>query len=493
MNKKLWIRLFINVAVIFAVFVIILAIANSALLTGYFTAKEERLLIENSAALASVDINDTNEVTDKINEISDKYNFDIEIYEKNGNILYTTIGTQMMDYIHSGFDRPGFSMNHEEMETVKQSVTDDGAVIETAVSRFNRKEYLLCKRETNGVITELRIQTDILENSAEVASEFIIIIAFICLLLSLVWVFIFAKKFAAPITEMSDITEKMSELDFTRKVNVRSSDEIGQLGSSINNLSDKLDSALCELRSANERLTDEIELERRLDVMRKAFVANVSHELKTPLSVISGYAEGLKLNVNSASKDNYCDTIIDETERMNRLVLSILELSKYESGQIPLSNDVFDISAVAQDMAKRILSARPDIRLTNLIPERTLLYSDPVQTEQILKSYLENAAAHTPENGNITLSCEEAGDRLKIKIFNSGELIEPDIMPHIWESFWRADKAHSRAEGRFGLGLSIVSAIVKNQGCSCGVYNTDSGVCFWFTATKAQKEQNDLH
>ncbi len=484
MNKKLWIKLFINVTVIFAVFVIILGIANSALLTGYYTYKQEHLLIENSKTLANLDIQDTSAVTDKITDICDKHNFDIEIYEKDGKILYTTVGSQMMDYIHAGFDRPGFSMNHEQMETLKSSVKDDGTVIETAVSRFNKKEYLLCKKEVDGIITELRIQTDILENSAEVASEFITIIAVICLALSLIWVFVFARRFSKPITEMSTITEKMSELDFTRKVNVKTQDEIGLLGSSINNLSDKLDSALCDLRTANARLTDEIELERRLDVMRRAFVANVSHELKTPLAIISGYAEGLRLNVNSGSKDAYCDTIIDESERMSRLVISILELSKYESGQMPFTNEEFDISSVAKDISDKIFISRPDVTLQNLIPENTTVFSDKLQTEQILKSYLENAAVHTSENGSVTISAQDSGDKQKIKIFNSGQNIDPEIMPNIWESFWRSDKAHSREEGRFGLGLSIVSAIVKNQGCSCGVYNTADGVCFWFTINK---------
>ncbi len=484
MKKKLWIKLFLSIAVIFAAFVIVIAIANSALLTGYFQIKEERLLIENSKQLTDLDLSRTEEVRNRITEISDKYNFDIEIYEKNGRILYTTIGSQMMDYIHSGFDRPGFSMNHEQMETKKQTVYDDGTVIEIAVSKFTNKEYLLCKKESGGIITELRIQTDILENSAEVASEFIVIIAVICLAASLVWIFIFSKKFTSPITKMSGITEKMSELDFTEKVTIRSNDEIGQLGESINNMSDKLDSALGELRLANAKLTDEIELERRLDVMRKAFVANVSHELKTPLSIISGYAEGLKLNVNSASKDTYCDTIIDETERMNRLVPSILELSKYESGQIPFNNESFDISSLASSLAERILSKRTDATTENLIPENTLVYSDPLQTEQILKSYLENAAVHTKANGKIVLSADDIGDKLKVKIFNEGERIDREIMPDIWQSFYRADKAHSRDEGRFGLGLSIVSAIVKAAGCSCGVYNTDDGVCFWFTVDK---------
>ncbi len=481
LTSKLWVKLFINIAAIFAVFVIIIALANSALLTGYFTLKEERILVDKSALLTKVNLSDSDEVTDKINEITDKYNFDVEIYQTNGQILYTTIGSQMMDFIHSGFDRPGFAMNHEDMETLKRSVKADGAIVEQAISRLSGKKYLLCKRESGGVITELRIQTDILENSAEVASEFISLIALICLLASLVWIFIFSRKFSKPIAEMSRITENMSELDFTNKVNLDSNDEIGQLANSINNLSDKLDISLEELRRTNAQLMDEIELEHRLDVMRKAFVANVSHELKTPLSIISGYAEGLKLNVNSASKDSYCDTIIDEAERMNRLVLSILDLSKYESGQIPFTNEVFNISQIIEDMSEKIFKSRPDITVLNQIPTEVTVCSDIIQTEQILKSYFENALSHTDENGRVTLVFEKTDGFIKIKVFNTGEKIPAEIMPNIWESFWRADKAHSRSEGRFGLGLSIVSAIIKNQGCSCGVYNTDDGVCFWFT------------
>ena len=488
MKKRLWLKLFINVAVIFAVFVIVIAIANSSLLSKYFLFKEETLLIENCRSLSTLSLDDSDEVTERINELADKYNFDIEIYEKSGKILYTTVGSQMMDYIHSGFNRPGFSMNHEPLQSTERKITEDGFTVETAVSRPSGKEFLLCKSEADGIITELRIQTDIINNSAYIAGEFITIIAAACLVLSLVWIFIFSRRFTKPIAEMSNVTKKMAKLDFSKKVDVKSSDEIGQLGSSINDMSLTLDNTLRELRLANEKLTDEIELERRLDVMRRAFVANVSHELKTPLSIIGGYAEGLKLNINSASRDSYCDTIIDETERMNRLVQSILELSKYESGQIPFENTEFDIKALCDDMARRILKTRSDIAFENHIRENILVFADKTQTEQILKSYLENALSHTSENGKIALSAEESGDKVKIIVFNTGEQIDPKIMPDIWQSFWRADKSHSREEGRFGLGLSIVRAIVKNAGCSCGVYNTADGVAFWFTVNKKPKD-----
>ena len=170
-----------------------------------------------------------------------------------------------------------------------------------------------------------------------------IFVSVICFLLSIIWVLIFARQFSRPIAEMNEITEDMAKLNFNRKLKIDRQDEIGQLASSVNALSESLNTALTELTETNAKLRDDIEEERRLDAMRRGFVANVSHELKTPIAIISGYAEGLKLNINEESKEEYCNTIIDESRRMNRLVLSILELSRYESGQIPINRSDFDI------------------------------------------------------------------------------------------------------------------------------------------------------
>lgn len=488
MRKKLWINLFIKVAAIFVVFVTLLAVANSALLVNYFSFKQESLLAEKSALVAKLDPEDTDTLDTQIWAMREDYNFDIEIYYDDGRIIYTTNGPQFKDGSRPSMGN--FNVIYERLEILKSKTLEDGAVILTARSSVTGDEYLLCRRTSGNIVTELRTQLSILENSAAVAGEFVMIIAVICFIGSLLWVFIFARNFSAPITEMSSITENMANLDFSRKVNVKREDEIGRLGESINNLSDKLDTSLMELRESNARLRDEIELERQLDVMRRGFVANVSHELKTPLAIISGYAEGLKLNINSDSKDEYCNTIIDESERMNRLVLSILELSKYESAQMKTSAEKFDVAVMASDMLNRIFKGRDGIETVCEIPEGTFVLADAMQTEQIFKSYLENAAAHVRADGRVRIFCEDEGEKLKISVFNSGDPIDPQMMPHIWESFYRGDKAHSRSEGRFGLGLSIVSAIVKAQGQSCGVYNTSDGVCFWFSCDKAADAHN---
>lgn len=482
LRSRLWFNIFLKVGAIFAAFVLVLTLANGTLLLRFFCFRQKNSLITQMRRMDGLDIDDSEAVTEMLSDISEKYNFETEIYNRHGIILFTTHGRKMMDFAQIG--RDNFYMVHEEMTPQKTEVLGDGTVFCRAERSVDNEEYLLCYKEIeSGIYAELRIRLQLLESSANTANEFIAIVAVVCFSLSVIWIFVFARKFSRPITHMNEITRDMAKLDFSRKLDCTGNDEIGQLAVSVNALSDSLSQALYELESSNAKLRDEIELERKLDVMRRGFVANVSHELKTPISIISGYAEGLKLNINSASRDEYCDTIIDESRRMNRLVLSILDLSRYESGQMPQNAEEFDICPLVSTMLKRIF-AGCDINVSNGIKSGTSVFADTVQTEQILKAYLENARSHTPRGGSVRVSAHTDGDFRVISVHNTGSNIEEEKLPHIWESFYRGDSSHKRDQSRFGLGLSIVSAIVKNNGCSCGVCNTSDGVCFWFTCQK---------
>ncbi len=482
LKNKLWVNIFIRIAVIIVVFVLILCLSNVALLVKFFSIKEKNALREQLGIVCELDFNDSSAVISALSDINEKYNFDIEIYRGNGAIVYTTYGSQMLDFFHLNNDK--FGMSHEEMEPIKREVLSDGVVFETAVRRFDKTEYLLCRKQISGnLFAEVRVQKQLISNSAAIANEFIVIVSVICLIISILWVLMFARQFSKPITEMSRITHGMSNLNFEQRLEVKRTDEIGELADSINHLSDSLSTALEELKATNRKLQYDIELERQLDVMRRGFVANVSHELKTPISIISGYAEGLKLNINAESKEAYCNTIIEESQRMNRLVLSILELSKYESGQIPINRQTFDISVMAEEMCRRLFTGR-NIKYASLIPENTLVFADELQIEQVFKSLLENAIAHTPDGGEVRVSCTEGDGVYRISVFNSGSHIDQELMPQIWQSFFRGDKSHKRESTRFGLGLSIVTAIMKMHSNRCGVNNTDNGVEFWFEADK---------
>ncbi len=481
LKATLWFNIFLNVGIIFAVFMIVLTVANSTLLTRFFGHKQKQELVSELNRVAALNLNDKEVVVDTLSEISEN-NLEVEIYTTDGSIIYTTQGRQLMDYFKIG--NSTFSMSHDRFTPTYRQELKGGITYEEAVRSFDKSEFMLCRKMLDSrTIAEVRVKRQLITNSAEIAAEFAGIIAILCLALSIVWIYFFARRFSRPLTTMNDITRDMADLKFERRIETDRSDEIGQLASSINEMSNSLSVALGTLKENNARLRDEIELERSLDKMRREFVADVSHELKTPIAIISGYAEGLKLNINAKSREEYCNTIIEESARMNRLVISILELSKYQSNQIPINPECFDIGVLAADMANRIIREGRTVSVE--IPENTLVCADELQIEQVLKAYLENAKSHTPAGGSVRLFAAENGDKIRVSVENTGENIAEDIMPNIWQSFYRGDSSHKRAENRFGLGLSIVGAIMKMHNCDCGVYNTPSGVCFWFDAKKA--------
>ena len=230
---------------------------------------------------------------------------------------------------------------------------------------------------------------------------------------------------------------------------------------------------------------NEIEAERRLDKMRKGFVANVSHELKTPISIISGYAEGLKLDIGDKTRrEQYADVIIDESGRMNDMVLSLLELSRMESGQMPLDPQIYNLSEQLEETAARMIAKAGDVEISTEIPKDIYVCADMVNVDKILNNYLSNAISHLREGGKIVLSAESEGDEVRVSVYNDGEAIPPEEMERIWESFYRVDSSHKRESDRVGLGLSIVKAAVALHGTQCGVLNKPLGVEFWFTLKK---------
>ena len=279
---------------------------------------------------------------------------------------------------------------------------------------------------------------------------------------------------------------------FSHKYNVRSDDEIGELGSSINSLSDQLNHSISELREVNKKLKKDIEKERELDQMRKEFVSNVSHELKTPISLIQGYAEGLKKNVvdDEESKNYYCEVIIDEALKMEKHVKELLELSQLESGVFRIESTQFDLSSLISDIITRFerIFDEKQINLTTSMPSGLFVIADKIRIEQIILNYINNAMNHINQKKRIDIGISETTEnKIRLSVYNTGSPLPGGEMTKIWDSYYKVDKARTRTYGGTGLGLSIVKAIQEKHGNGYGVENTDGGVSFWIDLTPAAR------
>ncbi|MGG3520060.1 HAMP domain-containing sensor histidine kinase [Bacillus pseudomycoides] len=309
----------------------------------------------------------------------------------------------------------------------------------------------------------------------------LIVVFLVIILLS----FYYSKIIVKPLIKMNRVTKKMANFDFTEKLPVSADDEIGGLSSSINTLSVNLKDRIDRLNVANTKLQQDIERERQLEKTRKEFISGVSHELKTPLSVIRSFAEGIK---DGVSKDNtyYTDVILEETENMNRLIVEMLELAKLESGTYKLEMSTFSLGELVQQVYTKLLFSMEEKQLQVEIDANPSIYVEANRNriEQVVVNLLSNAIRYTPDGKEIRIRVIENEEKVKVEIENTGNPIPEESLQKIWDRFYRLDASRSRHTGGTGLGLSIVKNILELHHAKYGVYNTNDSVVFYFDLQK---------
>ncbi|MBU3190366.1 HAMP domain-containing histidine kinase [Clostridium bowmanii] len=299
--------------------------------------------------------------------------------------------------------------------------------------------------------------------------------------------FIYSNMIAKPLIKITKTASKMAKLDFTEKCIVKSEDEIGALATSLNLLSENLNESLTSLKDANSQLEKDIEKEKKLTEMRKDFVAAVSHELKTPITLIEGYTLALNDDVlEGEEKQYFIDVIMDESRKMNSLVSDMLDLSQLESGNFKLIKEDFLLHELVKSVTKKFTSLLNEkhIKLELNFVCDIKVNADWNRIEQVITNYMTNAIRHTADAGTIIVTMINREDSICVEVENSGNKIDISETNKIWDNFYKIDKSRTRKLGGTGLGLSIVKNIMLLHDGSCGVENTERGVKFYFILTK---------
>ena len=303
---------------------------------------------------------------------------------------------------------------------------------------------------------------------------------FISILLSTVYTNLISK----PLIKINNVAKKMSQMNFNEKCKIDREDEIGNLASTLNFLSSNLDGALQDLKEKNKKLEEDIEKERNLKIMRKDFVDSVSHELKTPIGIIEGYAEGLKDGI--VSGDNaleYLETIIDESKKMSILVTNMLEISRLESGVIKPNLEIFNINRLIKNLVNKFTIEANENGLRITFDEKTdfsYVKADRFKMEQVLTNLITNAIKYTPENNDIVVSISMKDSFYEISVINYGIQIDKNDIDKLFNKFYRIDKARSRNKNSTGLGLSIVKNILDIHNFNYSLNNIENAVEFKF-------------
>ena len=323
-----------------------------------------------------------------------------------------------------------------------------------------------------------------LKESVNISNKFLIYVAIIGFIITVIITFLITKMITSPILQLAEISNKMGKLDFTARYDGKRSDEIQTLGQNMNYMSDRLKKAISKLQEANEVLKEDIKRKEAIDEMRKDFIANVSHELKTPIALIQGYAEGLNegLCEDEESRKYYTEVIMDESEKMNKMVKQLLTLSSLESGNSILHKENFNMTSLTEGVLSSIsiLIGEKNLEVDFDTSKDIFLYADEFKIEEVVTNYISNAIHHVNDNGTIKIDVSEDERNVYFSVYNTGNQIPEKDLANVWEKFFKVDKAHSRSYGGSGIGLSIVKAIVEAHGGAVNVVNKSDGVEFGF-------------
>ncbi|MDD4802070.1 MAG: histidine kinase dimerization/phospho-acceptor domain-containing protein [Syntrophomonas sp.] len=306
------------------------------------------------------------------------------------------------------------------------------------------------------------------EDTAFILQKQLVYISIILLAAALCISFLLARSFTRPIIEIKKTAEKMAAGDYYAQLPVRQKDEIGQLAQTVNYLGQQF---------------------AKIDQMRKDLIANVSHELRTPLSLIRGYAETLRdVTGNEPDKrERQLGIIIDETERLSRMVDDILHLSRLQSGHFEISQSCFGVNDLVNRVAQRydLQSQQTRVAIRLDLADDAIVKADEDRVEQVLYNLINNAFNHSAAESTITIRSMDLIDRIRIEVADTGSGIPAKDIAYIWDRYYKAETRAADAVGS-GLGLAIVKALLEAHGANFGVESQeDVMTIFWFELLKA--------
>ncbi|MFC8057288.1 sensor histidine kinase [Bacillus cereus] len=319
--------------------------------------------------------------------------------------------------------------------------------------------------------------------ATELMSDYYIYIIAFVLVLSLIVSFYYSRIITKPLLKINEATKKIMKFEFQDQISIKSKNEIGELSSNINQLSDRMEGYINQLK-------DDLEKEKQLEQTRKDFIAGVSHELKTPLSVMQVSASMLQDGIAPEMNQYYWEALEKEIEKMNVLIDEMLNLAKYESGtyqiQMEQVNVVDLIQQVEKDLHGQIDEKSLEI-ITNI--DYVCVKGKANLLEQVITNLFTNAIRYTDVKQMIVIDVKEEENDVYIGFENKGSHIAEENIDKIWNQFYRVDKSRKRVCGGTGLGLAIVRNILELHAAEYGVMNTEDGVLFYFRLNKWDAEQ----
>ena len=470
-KSSIFLKLFCSVTLCVVLLLVFNWLLNSFVLVSYYQSAKEQSLRDAFTRVDSL-----------LNGGSEQ--LETELYRLNGNENIKTIIWSRSTVLYNF--RVGETM---QVQLPSLDLENGTYVIQVSENeRLQSNDITLAGRFSNGYSVIMQTPIAAIEKSVDITNQFLLISGTVTLIIGVLLMLAVSRSFTRPIRALSRVAGSVARLDFSDRYTGRGHDELDELGNSINAMSQALENTVRQLQEDNERKTKESEA-------RKAFIANVSHELKTPIALIQTYAEGLREGIadDEEMRNSYCEVIEDEAQNMSDMIRRMTTLMQLQTGDGSLSTAPFDWAAMARELLRRHAPQFEERGLTVEGPpeaQTAWVVGDASLIENVVSNYLSNALHHTGEGGTVRIAFTPlANGRCRLSVFNSGRNIPQEELSRIWEAFYKVDKARTRAYGGSGIGLSVVAAIMEAHHQAYGVQNHPGGVEFYCERPFAQKAE----
>lgn len=465
---------------------------NNVFLEEYYIRSKTEVIYDAYNTISQAAKSDTyssDAFVQELDDVCNIYNITVCVMDANSQTKYVSgnggreLEKQLLSYIFGWQETPSKIIEEGEEYTIQRMT-------------FGGEEFLLMYGQLDtGISFIMRTPIESIRESAKIANRFFAYVGIAGTVAGATIIWLVTGRITKPIKTLNRISEQMVHLDFEAKYDGTAKNEIGMLGENMNKLSESLEQSISELKTANNELQRDIEKKEQIDAMRKEFLANVSHELKTPIALIQGYAEGLVEAVSDdpESQKFYCEVIMDEASKMNNMVQKLLTLNQLEFGNDVVTMERFDITALIRNyiQSAAILTKQNEIQVCMDEYPSLYVWGDEFKTEEVFMNYFSNAVNHCAGERKIVVTMEQKEKTIRVGVFNTGAPIPEESLPHLWEKFYKVDKARTREYGGSGVGLSIVKAIMESMNRDYGVENYENGVLFWFELEVCREETQE--
>ncbi len=404
------------------------------------------------------------------------------VLDKDNNMIYGSRSSTTLTNLNDSFvptDALDLKSGQNQVYEYKNS---KGEVI----------QYTYAERLENGVLVMVGIQVKAIADTVAIIKRVMMFVMIASAIIAMDAAYILSRNISVPLRRLNYVAKEIGRLNFDVRYEGKREDEIGDLGRTINELSEKLEKNITGLQN-------ELEKEKNMDHLRRQFIAQASHEMQTPIAIINSYMEAIEDGIveDEEERERYFSIISDETNKMSKMVKSMLDLSQIESGTFTIDREEFDIYGLLEPECEKfgILADSQDLNFFHTeIPDNAfMIYGDEFRLEQVLTNFISNAYKHAKGSRRIVLNFEELSEEemvempknrydqgIRISVWNEGDPISEEDLPYIWESFYKAQTL--TGQKGTGLGLSISRSILQLHDYMFGVSNVNGGVEFWFEA-----------